>query len=374
MERRSRPRSVRRHATHHDMREAYRYSSMIGRRVLIGHACGLLLAVGGCATAYSPRTDRIRPLPALVIVGASVVDLSNGAPAPATIVVENGHITRIGPPERIAIPPGAERVDATGAYVIPGLWDMHAHTTYATAYEVEQAFFGALVAHGVIAIRDLASRFPMQQILRWRAAINARGLIGPQIVAVGRVVDARPITIGTVLARNEDEARHAVELVKQQGYDFVKPYNDLGKDTYLALSAHALHFNFPIAGHLPYAVDAITAAEAGQRSIEHLTNLWFETATAEDQIRARITAGVTRGESPVALYRAKIDSLFPLAFQTYDAAKVAYGDSKEEAVARAQAPGPLGLVSHWLDRETGPAKSVASSGNQLQSPFYDPLP
>lgn len=249
------------------------------------------------------------------------MDLSDGTAVPATILVEDGHVTEVGPPDQVKAPPGARIVDARGAYVTPGLWDMHAHTTYANRGEVERAFFGPLVAHGVVGIRDPASRFPIEQVRRWRAAISDGTLVGPRIAAVGGVVDARITTIGTIVVRNEDEARHAVELLKRDGYDFVKPYNDLSTDSYRALTAQARRLGIPVAGHLPYTVDARTASDAGQRSIEHLTNLWFEAASSGDVIRARILSGLARGESPVALFQVKIDSLFPLAFQTYDAEK-----------------------------------------------------
>ena len=283
--------------------------------------CSLLVAVVACTPVRSQSRQQLAQSAPLVITGAAFVVLSNGGVVPATLVVENGRITRVGPPNDTAGPTAANRVEANGAYVIPGLWDMHAHTTHATRAEVEQRFFRALVAHGVVAIRDPASRFPMEQVQRWRAAIETGELVGPHIAAVGRVVDARPTTIGTILARDADEARRAAEAVKRQGYDFLKPYNDLTSETYGALVAHARRLDIPIAGHLPYAVDASSAADAGQRSIEHLTNLWFEVARAEDQIRARILAGLRIDESPVALFRAKIDTLFPLAFETHDADK-----------------------------------------------------
>ena len=68
-------------------------------------------------------------------------------------------------------------------------------------------------------------------------------------------------TIGTIVVRNEDEARHAVELLKRDGYDFVKPYNDLSTDSYRALTAQARRLGIPVAGHLPYTVDARTASD-----------------------------------------------------------------------------------------------------------------
>lgn len=237
----------------------------------------------------------------------------------ATIVVEGGRISVVGPAAQVVIPNGAAVIDATGAFVIPGLWDMHAHTTYATPAEVERAFFAVLVAHGVLGIRDLGSRFPAEQERYWRSAIDDGRLIAPRLASLGRIVDSRSTSVGTVVVRDETEARAVVAQIRRDGYDFIKTYNDLSAPTYRALAREASDLGLQLAGHLPYAVGAREASDLGQRSIEHLTNLWFEVSRAEGVIRARILRGLTDGESPEALFRAKIDSLFPLAFETYDA-------------------------------------------------------
>lgn len=282
----------------------------------------ILLGVTSCASGQPGVPTPPGPAAGTVaIVGASVVDMTGGPAVLATIIIEGDRISEVGPAERVVIPAAARVIHAPGAFVIPGLWDMHAHTTYASPAEVERAFFPVLVAHGVLGIRDPASRFPAEQTRQWRSGIAEGRILGPRLAALGRVVDARSTTIGAVLARNEVEARTAAQRLRHDAYDFAKPYNDLSAAAYRALAEEATRLGLGLAGHLPYAVDASEASDRGQRSIEHLTNLWFEVASAEDVIRERILAGLARDESPVALFQVKIDSLFPLAFGTDDPEK-----------------------------------------------------
>ena len=62
----------------------------------------------------------------LVLNHVTVID-ATGAPArPDTVVViTGGRIANIG--KRAALPKDAQTVDATGKFLIPGLWDMHGH-------------------------------------------------------------------------------------------------------------------------------------------------------------------------------------------------------------------------------------------------------
>ena len=64
----------------------------------------------------------------LVFTHVTVID-ATGAPAQAdmTLVITGDSITEIGKAPRIRIPQGAQVVDATGKFLIPGLWDMHVH-------------------------------------------------------------------------------------------------------------------------------------------------------------------------------------------------------------------------------------------------------
>ena len=61
----------------------------------------------------------------IVIQGATVIDPSseNSQPLVADILIEDGLIAEVG--NDIHVPRAAEVIDAAGAYVIPGLADMH---------------------------------------------------------------------------------------------------------------------------------------------------------------------------------------------------------------------------------------------------------
>ena len=65
---------------------------------------------------------------ATAIVGGTVVNLDGEAPIEnAVILVEGEQIAAIGEIGSVQIPDGAERVDASGAWLIPGLMNMHVH-------------------------------------------------------------------------------------------------------------------------------------------------------------------------------------------------------------------------------------------------------
>ena len=82
--------------------------------VLCSALCGLP------ATAESLRQ--------VALVGGSVVDLDGGAPLrDAVILIEGEKIIAIGGSDEVDIPPDAERIDVDGAWLIPGLMNMHVH-------------------------------------------------------------------------------------------------------------------------------------------------------------------------------------------------------------------------------------------------------
>ena len=62
---------------------------------------------------------------AVAIVGGRVVPITGPEIEQGTVLIENGRISAVG--ESVAVPDGAEVVDAAGAWVLPGFIDAHAH-------------------------------------------------------------------------------------------------------------------------------------------------------------------------------------------------------------------------------------------------------
>ena len=81
--------------------------------VLAGVLAGASLAAADAATAF---------------VGATVIDGTGAPPIPnAVVIVEAGRIAAVGPSRAVAVPAGADVVEALGKWIIPGLIDAHVH-------------------------------------------------------------------------------------------------------------------------------------------------------------------------------------------------------------------------------------------------------
>lgn len=62
--------------------------------------------------------------PALVIDGGTLIDGNGGAPVPnAVVVIQGNRITAVGRRGQVTVPANARVIDATGKWVLPGLWD-----------------------------------------------------------------------------------------------------------------------------------------------------------------------------------------------------------------------------------------------------------
>ncbi len=218
------------------------------------------------------------PPKALVFTHVTVIDMT-GAPAKSdmTVVINGDRITSIGKTGKVHIPKDARIIDATGKFLIPGLWDMHVHLSfYADTKQSPFTAFPALIANGVTGVRDLGGN--LEQIDKWRKEIADGMLIGPRIFRAGAFVDG-PKKMGelrasvTIVVNNPEEARRAVVTQKQRGVDFIKVHNGISHDAYLALADECRKQGVPLATHLPTSVRIAEASDAGTRSIEHLEML-----------------------------------------------------------------------------------------------------
>jgi imidazolonepropionase-like amidohydrolase len=209
-----------------------------------------------------------------------VVDVTGGPPAKdRTVVVSDRRISKIGKTGKVHVPRNAQIIDATGKFLIPGLWDMHAHTRPDAL--TRQIVFPLDIANGITGIRDMAGdcvgggdcdgKATFDVHLQWKKDVADGKLLGPRMIVGTAFVDGNPpLHPGSMAVSNPEEAREAVRYAKRRGIDFIKVYVTLSRPSYFALADEARKLDIPFAGHVPALVGAIEAAAAGQKSEEHL--------------------------------------------------------------------------------------------------------
>jgi imidazolonepropionase-like amidohydrolase len=222
----------------------------------------LLVAVATVATV-GRVTTQTGPV---VITHVNVVDVLDGRILPdRTVAIDGGTITSV--TQNPASPAGARVVNGRDRYLIPGLWDMHAHME-ATRESSLQLY----VANGVTGIRDMGS--DLDFILGMRDATAAGRVLGPRIFAAGPILDDAPGDWPYRLrVKTADEGRAAVQLLKRRRVDLIKVHDNTPRDVYFAIADEARRQKLRVAGHIPRGLTAEQVIEAGQTDIEHLSNL-----------------------------------------------------------------------------------------------------
>jgi imidazolonepropionase-like amidohydrolase len=220
----------------------------------------------------------------LFIQHVTVVDVVDGSILPdMTVEIHGRTIAAVDSAPRVRITRGATIVDGRGKYLIPGLWDMHVHLSFPEG--AAQIFLPLMVANGVLGARDMHSF--LAPILSIKRAVTSGAQIGPRLFVAGTAVDGPNSYLPAArIVRTPDEAKAAVRELKAAGVDFIKVYSSLPKELYLAVASEAKTDGIPFVGHVPYPVTAAEASDAGQKSLEHLTEVDVGTSSDEAAIKA----------------------------------------------------------------------------------------
>jgi imidazolonepropionase-like amidohydrolase len=184
-----------------------------------------------------------------------------------TVLIEGSRIISIGPADEISIPPDAAIIDGEGAYLMPGLADMHMHTNQdwdTDAWPVSP--LALYLANGVTTIRDFGpSGKDLTYVLEWRDQIKAGTRIGPTIYATGKILFASPLS----------DPRGLVRENHQLGFDFLKLYSYLSPEDAREALTTAKELEMYSAGHVPYAIGLENILAAGMDEIAHVEELLF---------------------------------------------------------------------------------------------------
>jgi len=252
------------------------------RRILA--LAALALAAGTSAFALGVLWPLASVPPArttapLAITNVSIVDVRGARLVPRqSVLIEAGRIARVGNAAELEVPGAAQVVDGSGRFLVPALWDMHAHI-YAVSPMLDLPLY---VAYGVTNVRDMQGcPQPGDPFIacpedkrRWSAEAIAGERVAPRIVASTSFmangpgmldrIEGVPEFFGTA---TEEQAREFVRHFAGR-VEAIKVYDRIPRAAYFALVDEARRLGLDVVGHRPHGVSALEAA-AHQKSIEH---------------------------------------------------------------------------------------------------------
>lgn len=229
----------------------------------VGSKIWLQPLAGGARHEVPVELQLSRPVaPALLLRGARVLDFVSGSFGPPTsLLVENGRLQWIGDDKVHSPPEGITVLDATGRFVIPGLFDMHVHSVGAN----EEAF----LAYGVTSVRDPGGWLAWLNALQDRSEITSLPL--PRYFYSGEIFEGEhPYWADAFLQlQNEEDARNYVRRFKQLGAGFIKVYPSLSWPLRRIVAEEAHRVGLPLVGHGMSAEEIVKSVTLGFLSVEH---------------------------------------------------------------------------------------------------------
>ena len=236
------------------------------------------------------RTDRT------VITNATLIDCVEPKPSANTaVVIAQGRITEILSGGRQPATGDATVIDLKGAYLLPGLWDVHIHPDYLSLAEMplaeQVALFGhrlmqALTESGITGLRCAGAHHFMD--VAWKRAFDSGQHVGPRVYAAGHFLTTTGghfLTSGHALEC--DGPYGFVKAIREQiknGVDHIKlnlsggimgPPWDLHKHSFLLDDELKAAFDichlreFKVMAHATNPAAVKNAVRLGAHSVEH---------------------------------------------------------------------------------------------------------
>lgn len=215
----------------------------------------LILIISACKD--SPQTD----VPNRTLIkNVHVVDVENGA------ILENRHIL-VAAKHILEItdvlPTGEFQtvIDGDGAYVVPGLTEMHAHipSPPTPVDRIEETLF-LYLSGGITTIRGMLGH-PYH--LELREEVRKGTVMGP------RIYTSSPSLNGNTV-KTPEEAMEKVARYAGEGYDFLKIHPGIRLAVFDSLVSAARSADIAFAGHVPVDVGIRHALESGYATIDHV--------------------------------------------------------------------------------------------------------
>ena len=266
-----------------------------------------LFAILFLATSCGSKTDVD-----LLIRNVSIVSIESGSLIENQFVIISGdRILEVGDQTIQSKYSPSEVIDASGKFLMPGLWDNHVHFGGAEYIDENEMLLPLYLAYGVTTVRDAAGDISLE-VLKWRDEINAGKRIGPKILTSGPKLEGiASIWPGDLEIGTLEELAKALDSLDQLKVDFVKiTDNTLQPDLFLEAVKQAKKRGYSVSGHIPVGLTLDQVSKAGQKTVEHLSYLMRMTTPLEGMIsEGRKSGEITAAEATILQTESRDDSV-----------------------------------------------------------------
>jgi imidazolonepropionase-like amidohydrolase len=220
--------------------------------------------------ADQPDSTRAR---VLLVRGATIIDGTGAAPrSNVDLLIRDDRIAAVGP--SLEAPPGSPSMDARGAWIVPGLIDVHVHLDTPMVFQITDEERTRILDHnpraflynGVTTVLNVSSA--PEWIFNLRAKQRDGGVLAPRIFATGRSItpDGGWGSRHGGALTDAASARETVRRYIEMGADAIKVIieDGLGRsDTYKEISDEMLRATAEEAARakVPVVVHAINLHE-----------------------------------------------------------------------------------------------------------------
>jgi Amidohydrolase family/IPT/TIG domain len=251
------------------------------------------LIVAAAAAMQTGQAAAQTAAQALVIQGGLLIDGTGRAPIDnSVIVIEGDRVRSVGHAGEVAIPQGAQIIDAHGKTIMPGFIDGHCHW---------EAFWGELYLHlGITTCIEIETNQDGPWALAQKDGTNMGKIRGPRIWPSGQAIGERMGELDTegsrawrgyITADTPDEIRAAIQAKKRDGYDVIKLSEYLTPELVKAAADEAHRLGFGVTSH---SWDVIASANAGVDGVEHIWSVGY-TSIMDLERRRKLAIDRTAG-------------------------------------------------------------------------------
>jgi len=208
----------------------------------------------------------------------------------STVVVYGDRIAGVWANDAAGSAPAGETViDGQGGTLVPGLHDMHSHTS------LSSNLFN--LAAGVTATRDQGN--DNEQLLAMMEGLQSGRLAGPRIVRNGFLEGRSPYSARNgFIADSLEDALKDVRWYADRGYWQIKIYNSFNPDWVAPVAAEAHKLGLGVTGHVPAFSSPDRVIGDGYNDIAHINQLmlgWILDPKEDTRTPLRLT-GMARGK------------------------------------------------------------------------------